>query len=575
MDPQHRLADTRIAIVGLGYVGLPLAVEFGKQYPTVGYDIHAARIAELKAGRDSTLEVEPELLAEAKHLTYTDQLADIAACNVYIVTVPTPIDTAKRPDLTPLVKASEAIGSVLKPGDTVIYESTVYPGCTEEICVPILERVSGLQFEAAPHDDAHRAHGALLQPQPAAASALAQGHRAQGALLQTPPAAASALAQGHRAHGALLQTPPAAASALAQGHRAQGALLQMPPAAASALAQGHRAHGALLQTPPAAAPVGAGHARDALPTGLARDALPTGLARDALPTGHARDALANNTFAVGYSPERINPGDKAHRVTNILKVTSGSTPDTADFVDALYASIITAGTHKAPSLKVAEAAKVIENTQRDLNIALVNDLAILFNKLGIDTLDVLEAAGTKWNFLPFRPGLVGGHCISVDPYYLTHKAQEVGHHPQVILAGRRTNDGMGGYVADQVIKLMLRKGINPVRARVLVLGLAFKENCPDLRNTRVVDIVQALQGYNAQVDVFDPWVDAAEAQHEYGITPIDKPVQDAYDAIVLAVGHDQFRALGGQGVRAFGKADASIVYDVKYVLPRDAVDGRL
>ena len=456
------VSGARIAVVGLGYVGLPLAVEFGKQYPTLGFDIHAARVAELRQGRDSTLEVEPELLAEATKLTCTDQLADIAACNVYIVTVPTPIDTAKRPDLTPLVKASEAIGSILKPGDTVIYESTVYPGCTEEVCVPILERVSGLMFEAS------------------------------------------------------------------------------------------------------AAPVGADPVRD-------HASPPLPLAGE----GRGEGALRPATFAIGYSPERINPGDKAHRVTNILKVTSGSTPETADFVDALYASIIQAGTHKAPSLKVAEAAKVIENTQRDLNIALVNDLAILFNKLGIDTLDVLEAAGTKWNFLPFRPGLVGGHCISVDPYYLTHKAQEVGHHPQVILAGRRTNDGMGGYVADQVIKLMVRKGINPVRARVLVLGLAFKENCPDLRNTRVVDIVHALEGYSAQVDVYDPWVDAAEAQHEYGLTPIEAPEQGAYDAMVLAVGHDQFRALGGQGVRAFGKAEASIVYDVKYVLPRDAVDGRL
>ena len=453
---KDRLNHARIAIVGLGYVGLPLAVEFGKQYATVGYDIHATRVAELRQGKDSTLEVEPALLEQATRLSFTDQLADIVDCNVYIVTVPTPIDAAKRPDLTPLVKASEALGSVLKPGDTVIYESTVYPGCTEEVCVPILERVSGLTFEAS------------------------------------------------------------------------------------------------------VTPVGAHPVRDAL-----------------VGAASAATAPPANTFAVGYSPERINPGDKAHRVTNILKVTSGSTPDTADFVDALYASIITAGTHKAPSLKVAEAAKVIENTQRDLNIALVNDLAILFNKLGIDTLDVLEAAGTKWNFLPFRPGLVGGHCISVDPYYLTHKAQEVGHHPQVILAGRRTNDGMGGYVADQVIKLMVRKGINPVRARVLVLGLAFKENCPDLRNTRVVDIVHALEGYSAQVDVYDPWVDAAEAQHEYGLTPIEAPEQGAYDAMVLAVGHDQFRALGGQGVRAFGKAEASIVYDVKYVLPRDAVDGRL
>ena len=429
MDLPQRLARTRIAIIGLGYVGLPLAVEFGKRYDTVGLDINPSRIAELRQGRDSTLEVEPELLAEAARLSYTDAIEGVASCNVYIVTVPTPIDTAKRPDLTPLVKASEAIGGVLKPGDTVVYESTVYPGCTEEICVPILERVSGLAF--------------------------------------------------------------------------------------------------------------------------------------------------NRDFFVGYSPERINPGDKAHRVTNILKVTSGSTPETADFVDALYASIITAGTHKAPSLKVAEAAKVIENTQRDLNIALVNDLAILFNKLGIDTLDVLEAAGTKWNFLPFRPGLVGGHCISVDPYYLTHKAQEVGHHPQVILAGRRTNDGMGGYVADQVLKLMVRKGINPVGARVLVLGLAFKENCPDLRNTRVVDIVEALRGYNAQVDVHDPWVDAAEAQHEYGLALTSAPGQGNYDAVVLAVGHDEFRALGGEGVRGFGKPDASVVYDVKYVLPRDAVDGRL
>ena len=465
---RQRLQSARIAIVGLGYVGLPLAVEFGKRYDTVGYDIHAARVAELRAGRDSTLEVEPGLLAEAVKLTYADQLADIAGCNVFIVTVPTPIDAAKRPDLTPLVKASEAIGSVLKPGDTVIYESTVYPGCTEEVCVPILERISGLTFEAA---------------------ALPPPLRAQR-----------------------------------EGEGRGGVALDLPSPLAGEGGAQRRERG---------------------------------------------------LFAIGYSPERINPGDKAHRVTNILKVTSGSTPATADFVDALYASIITAGTHKAPSIKVAEAAKVIENTQRDLNIALVNDLAILFNKLGIDTLDVLEAAGTKWNFLPFRPGLVGGHCISVDPYYLTHKAQEVGHHPQVILAGRRTNDGMGGYVADQVLKLMVRKGINPVGARVLVLGLAFKENCPDLRNTRVVDIIETLCGYNCRVDVHDPWVDADEARHEYGLMPIEAPEQGAYDAVVLAVGHDQFRALGGEGVRGFGKPDASVVYDVKYVLPRDAVDGRL
>ncbi|RZL08936.1 MAG: nucleotide sugar dehydrogenase, partial [Rubrivivax sp.] len=434
------VSHARIAVVGLGYVGLPLAVEFGKQYATTGFDINDARVAELRQGKDSTLEVEPELLAQATRLSFSDQLADIATCNVFIVTVPTPIDAAKRPDLTPLVKASEAIGSILKPGDTVIYESTVYPGCTEEICVPILERVSGLTFNAR-----------------------------------------EAVARHSR-----------------EGGNRSSAASPIDPA---------------------------------------------------------------NTFAVGYSPERINPGDKAHRVTNILKVTSGSTPETADFVDALYASIITAGTHKAPSLKVAEAAKVIENTQRDLNIALVNDLAILFNKLGIDTLDVLEAAGTKWNFLPFRPGLVGGHCISVDPYYLTHKAQEVGHHPQVILAGRRTNDGMGAYVADQVLRLMVRRGINPVGARILVLGLAFKENCPDLRNTRVVDIVRGLQEYNSQVDVFDPWIDASEAKHEYALSTVVAPEEGVYDAIVLAVAHEQFRRVGADGLRKFGKV-GSVLYDV-------------
>lgn len=423
------LEDSRIAIIGLGYVGLPLAVEFGKHFDTTGYDIRSARVAELREGKDGTLECSPEELAASPRLKYSDQLADIASCNIYIVTVPTPIDDAKRPDLTPLVKASEAIGSVLKKGDIVVYESTVYPGCTEEDCVPILERVSGLKF--------------------------------------------------------------------------------------------------------------------------------------------------NEDFFCGYSPERINPGDKAHRLPSIKKVTSGSTPEVADFLDALYGRIITAGTHKAPSIKVAEAAKVIENTQRDLNIALVNDLAILFNKLGIDTLDVLEAAGTKWNFLPFRPGLVGGHCIGVDPYYLTHKAQQVGHHPDVILAGRRTNDGMGAYVAEQVIKLMVRKGINPVGARVLVLGLAFKENCPDLRNTRVVDIVRALEAYSANVDVNDPWVDAAEAQHEYALSPIDAPEQGSYDAIVVAVGHDKFRQMGAEGVRAFGRREGSVVFDVKNTLPRDAVDGRL
>jgi UDP-N-acetyl-D-galactosamine dehydrogenase len=421
--------DTCIALVGLGYVGLPLAVEFGKHYRTFGFDINAARVAELHAGRDSTLEVDAGELAEADRLSFTSDLEDIRTCQVYIVTVPTPIDSARRPDLTPLVRASESLGKVLKRGDVVVYESTVYPGCTEEVCIPILERVSGLRF--------------------------------------------------------------------------------------------------------------------------------------------------NEDFYAGYSPERINPGDKQHRVTTIKKVTSGSTPEVADFVDRLYGRIITAGTHKASSIKVAEAAKVIENTQRDLNIALVNDLAMLFNKLGIDTLEVLEAAGTKWNFLPFRPGLVGGHCISVDPYYLTHKAQEVGHHPDVILAGRRTNDGMGAYVANQVIRLMARKGISPVGARILILGLAFKENCPDLRNTRVVDIVAELSCYQAEVDVFDPWVSAEEAQHEYGIRTVETLAAGFYDAIVLAVGHDQFRDLGAQGMRELGKAEASIIYDVKCVLPRSAVDGRL
>jgi UDP-N-acetyl-D-galactosamine dehydrogenase len=441
VDLQEGRGGVRIAIVGLGYVGLPLAVEFGKRFDVVGFDRDPHRIDALRHGRDSTLEVSPESLAAASRLSFADSVDGVRDCSVYIVTVPTPLDSAKRPDLAPLIQASEAIGGVLEAGDTVIYESTVYPGCTEEVCIPILARVSGLRYEA---------------------------------------------------HAGSTETDPAIIG----------------------------------------------------------------------------------TFAVGYSPERINPGDKAHRLPDILKVTSGSTPRTADFVDALYATIVVAGTHKAPSIKVAEAAKVIENTQRDLNIALVNDLAILFNRLGIDTLDVLEAAGTKWNFLPFRPGLVGGHCIGVDPYYLTHKAQEVGHHPQVILAGRRTNDGMGTYVADQVVKLMLRKGINPVQARVLVLGLAFKENCPDLRNTRVVDIVRELRNYNACVDVFDPWVDPSEAQREYQLEPIGDVGTGVYDAVVVAVGHDQFRALGAEGIRAFCKPEC-VVYDVKYVLPRDAVDGRL
>jgi UDP-N-acetyl-D-galactosamine dehydrogenase len=424
------LDQARIGIVGLGYVGLPLAVEFGKRYDTRGFDVNAARVDALLRGEDSTCEVSADELAAATRLRMASEPSVLRECNVYVVTVPTPIDEAKRPDLRPLVGASESIGAVLKRGDIVVYESTVYPGCTEDVCVPILERVSGLRF--------------------------------------------------------------------------------------------------------------------------------------------------NEDFFAGYSPERINPGDKAHRVTNILKVTSGSTPAAADTVDALYASVITAGTHKASSIRVAEAAKVIENTQRDVNIALVNELALIFNRMGIDTLEVLEAAGTKWNFLPFRPGLVGGHCIGVDPYYLTHKAQEIGYHPEVILAGRRINDGMGGYVASQVLRLMAQRRINPVGARVLVLGLAFKENCPDLRNTRVVDIVAGLREYHAEVDVHDPWADAAEAEHEYGIAlvPADGLRDGAYDAIVVAVGHREFAAAGAAGLRRYGKPGA-VLYDVKSMLPRDAVDGRL
>ena len=422
------LATTRIGIVGLGYVGLPLAVEFGKQFPTIGLDINAARIRELQVGRDSTLEVASEELRQAHHLRYTDRAADLATCNVYIVTVPTPVDGYKRPDFGPLIGASTTVGRLLKPGDVAIYESTVYPGATEEICVPILERESGLRFNA--------------------------------------------------------------------------------------------------------------------------------------------------DFFAGYSPERINPGDKDHRVTSILKVTSGSTPEAAVFVDALYRRIITAGTHRASSIRVAEAAKVIENTQRDVNIALVNELALLFERLGIDTEEVLLAAGTKWNFLPFRPGLVGGHCIGVDPYYLTHKAQQIGHHPEMILAGRRINDGMGAYVVQRVVKLMNQRRIAVMDAKILVLGLTFKENCPDLRNTRVVDIVREFSDYNARVDVYDPWVDPQEARHEYGIDPVAELKSGYYDAIILAVGHRQFREMGAEGIRAAGKPNA-VLFDVKYLLPAGSVDGRL
>ncbi|MDY0208441.1 MAG: Vi polysaccharide biosynthesis UDP-N-acetylglucosamine C-6 dehydrogenase TviB, partial [Pseudomonas sp.] len=394
----------------------------------VGFDINKARLAELSKGHDSTLEVDDQELAEAKHLSYSSSLDDLKACNVFIVTVPTPINEHKQPDLTPLIKASETIGKVLKQGDIVIYESTVYPGATEEDCVPVLERVSGLTF--------------------------------------------------------------------------------------------------------------------------------------------------NKDFFCGYSPERINPGDKEHRVTTILKVTSGSTPEVAETVDQLYRSIITAGTHKASSIKVAEAAKVIENTQRDVNIGLINELALIFNKLGIDTEEVLKAAGTKWNFLPFRPGLVGGHCIGVDPYYLTHKAQSVGYHPEIILAGRRLNDGMGAYVASQLVKAMLKKRIHVEGSRVLVLGLTFKENCPDLRNTKVVDIIAELQDYGVNVDCYDPWINATEAQHEYGITPVSEPVAGAYDAIVLAVAHNEFAAMGAEKIRALGK-QAHVLYDLKYVLPTSAADLRL
>lgn len=429
MHTNQTLASKPIlGIIGLGYVGLPLAVEFGKSYQTIGFDINQSRVNELKEGTDSTLEVEAELLAEAKFLSYTCNVDDIKACDVYIVTVPTPIDKHKNPDLTPLVKASELLSKVLTTNNIVIYESTVYPGVTEDICAPILSKESGLTL--------------------------------------------------------------------------------------------------------------------------------------------------NKDFFLGYSPERINPGDKEHRVTNILKITSGSTVEIADYVDNLYKSIITAGTYKASSIKVAEAAKVIENTQRDINIALMNELAIIFDRLEIDTLEVLEAAGTKWNFLPFRPGLVGGHCISVDPYYLTHKAQEVGYNPEIILAGRRINDNMGEFITNQVIKLMLKNRIHVADSRVLILGLAFKENCPDLRNTRVVDIVEELKTYNAVIDVYDPWVDNHEAKEEYGIETIPELIDGTYDAIIVAVAHKQFKELGSKKIRALGKKNY-IIYDAKSLLPREDVDGRL
>lgn len=422
------LNNIKIAVIGLGYVGLPLAVEFGKKYPTIGFDINQKRVVELEQGHDFTLEVDAEELKQASQLTYSANTQDLEQANIYIVTVPTPINKFKQPDLTPLIKASETIGKTLKQGNIVIYESTVYPGATEEDCIPVLERVSGLTF--------------------------------------------------------------------------------------------------------------------------------------------------NKDFFAGYSPERINPGDKEHRVTTILKVTSGSTPEVADFVNSLYASIITAGTHKAESIKVAEAAKVIENTQRDVNIALINELAMIFNRMGIDTEAVLKAAGTKWNFLPFRPGLVGGHCIGVDPYYLTHKAESIGYHPEMILAGRRINDNMSRYVASEFIKALLQRGITVKGARVLIMGLTFKENCPDIRNTKVVDIMDELKQYGVNADVYDPWVNAEEAQHEYGVTPVAELPKAAYDGIVVAVAHHQFKQMGIDGMKKLAKSE-HVIYDLKYIVDAGVADIRL
>jgi len=422
------LQEIRIGIIGLGYVGLPLAVEFGRKYPTVGFDVKTSRIDELTGGKDSTLEVPQDELADSKFLQFSADAADLADCNFYVVTVPTPIGDGNRPLLTPLKDASMTISNALQPGDVVVYESTVYPGATEEFCVPFLENGSGLTM--------------------------------------------------------------------------------------------------------------------------------------------------NEDFFVGYSPERINPGDQEHRLPSILKVTSGSTPDAADFIDEVYRSIITAGTHKTSSIKVAEAAKVIENTQRDVNIALINERAMIFERVGIDTEEVLLAAGTKWNFLPFRPGLVGGHCIGIDPYYLTYKAQQLGYNPEMILAGRRINDNMSLYVASRIIKLMLSKGQQPQSSRVLMLGFTFKENCPDFRNTKVVDIVNELKTYGASVDIFDPWVDVAEARQEYDIELTEDPQPGAYDVVVLAVAHEQFREMGEQGIKAYGKPE-SVFFDIKYLLPLGAADGRL
>jgi len=423
-----RLRNCRIGVVGLGYVGLPLAVEFGKHFETIGFDVKPERVAQLRKGRDHTLEVSRPELRAAQRLSFTTDLTRLRRCQVFIVTVPTPIDGYKRPDLTPLVRASESVGAVLGKGAVVIYESTVYPGCTEEVCVPILEHISGLKF--------------------------------------------------------------------------------------------------------------------------------------------------NRDFFAGYSPERINPGDKEHRLTTIRKVTSGSTPEVADFVDQLYGTIVTAGTHKTSSIRVAEAAKVIENTQRDVNIALINELALIFKRLGIDTEEVLNAAGSKWNFLPFRPGLVGGHCIGVDPYYLTHKAQEIGYHPEMILAGRRLNDNMALHVAEQIMRLMAAKRIHVKGARVLVLGITFKENCPDIRNSKVADVVRELDKQGAEVEIYDPWASPAECRHEYGLVPVRELKAHRYDAAVVAVAHREFRALGAHGVRRLCRRK-HVLYDIKHVFPAAAVDGRL
>ncbi len=421
-------SNPTICIIGLGYVGLPLAVEFGKKTKTIGFDINQQRVDELLKGHDHTLELDATELAEATQLSYCTNEADIKNADVYIVTVPTPINSGNQPDLTPLEKASALLGRVIGKNAIVIYESTVYPGCTEEVCVPIIEKVSGFVF--------------------------------------------------------------------------------------------------------------------------------------------------NQDFFAGYSPERINPGDKLRRVHNIIKITSGSTPEVAEYVDQLYRKIVVVGTHKASSLKVAEAAKVIENTQRDLNIALVNELALIFHKLGIDTLEVLEAAGTKWNFLPFRPGLVGGHCISVDPYYLTYRAQQAGYYPEVILSGRRVNNSIGAFVAESVVKMMTKRKVHVVDSKVLIMGLTFKENCPDLRNTGVIDIIKELETYNTHVDIYDPWADAEEAKHEYGLSLIDAPAAGAYDAIIICVGHDKFKELGADGIRALGKP-GNVLFDVKHILPKSAVDARL